>query len=379
MGKHLVFVGAGHAHLTAIANLSRYLDDGHRVTVINTSSYQYYSGMAPGMLAGLYTPQEVRFNVRKLTEDRKGRFIEDTVKIVDPAMRTVYLRNGEPVTYDVLSFNTGSEIDTGPLDTSFENIYKVKPVANMFKARCDIVKALNNGPLDIVVMGGGPAGVEMAGNSLRMAGGMKNDINVTIVSRGNLLHRFAPKARNRVMKNFRERGIKVEENTPVKSNTSKKVLLENGSKIPFDFAFVATGTRPSDLYQESGIPYGEDGGLLVNQHLQSVKYSEIFGGGDCISFAPQPLDRVGVYAVRENPLLLHNLHVALSGGVFKSFEPQEIYVLIFNLGDGTAVYTRKSLNFGGKFAFWLKDRIDRKFMKKFQLSGELTEAAECQS
>lgn len=377
MGKHLVFIGAGHAHLTAIANMSRYLDDGHRVTVINTHSYQYYSGMAPGLLAGFYTSQEVRFNVRKLTEDRKGRFIEDTVKIVDPAMRTIYLKNGEPVTYDVLSFNTGSEIDTGPVDDSFENIFKVKPVANMFDARCKIVKALNDGPLEIVVIGGGPAGVEMAGNSLRLAEGMKNKINVTIVSRGNILNRFAPKARNLVMKNFRERGVNVEENAGVKSNTRKRVLLENGRAIPFDFAFVATGTKPSELFQESGIPYGEDGGLLVNQYLQSVKYSELFGGGDCISFAPQPLDRVGVYAVRENPFLLHNLHAALSGGVFRSFEPQEVYVLIFNLGDGTAVYTRKSLNFGGKFAFWLKDRIDRKFMKKFQLSGELTEASEC--
>lgn len=379
MGKHLVFIGAGHAHLTAITNMSRYLRDGHKVTVINSGYYQYYSGMCPGMLAGHYTPQEIRFNVRKLTESRNGRFIKDTVKTIDPEIRTVYLESGKSVNYDVLSFNTGSEIATGPMDVSFENIFKVKPVENIFTARCRVLKILKNVPVNIAVIGGGPAGVEMAGNASRIGDGMKHEINVTLVSRGKILHRFSPGVRKRVIKNFRKRGIKVVEDASVKNNTAKKLLLDDNREIPFDFAFVATGTRPSDIYSDSGVPYGEDGGLLVNEYLQSVKYPELFGGGDCISFAPQPLDKVGVYAVRENPLLLRNLHAALSGGEFKSFEPQEVYLLIFNLGDGTAIFTRKSLTLGGKLAFLLKDRIDRKFMKEFQLSGELTETVDCET
>ena len=108
------------------------------------------------------------------------------------------------------------------------------------------------------------------------------------------------------------KGITLEENAPVKGNTQEKFLLEDGREIPFDFAFVATGTKPADLFKESDIPTGEDGGLLVNEYLQSPQYPEIFGGGDCISFKPRPLDKVGVFAVRENPILLENLHAALS-------------------------------------------------------------------
>jgi len=63
MGRHLVFIGAGHAHLTAITNLARYTEKGHNVTVISSGAYHYYSGMSPGMLSGLYTPREIRFNV----------------------------------------------------------------------------------------------------------------------------------------------------------------------------------------------------------------------------------------------------------------------------------------------------------------------------
>jgi len=74
-GRRLVFIGAGHAHLTAITNLALYLEKDHKVTVISSGSYHYYSGMSPGMLSGLYTPQEIRFNVKRLTETRGGEFI----------------------------------------------------------------------------------------------------------------------------------------------------------------------------------------------------------------------------------------------------------------------------------------------------------------
>jgi NADH dehydrogenase FAD-containing subunit len=53
MGKHLVLVGAGHAHMTALMRAVEYLDKGHQVTVISPYAYHYYSGMGP-VLAGLY-------------------------------------------------------------------------------------------------------------------------------------------------------------------------------------------------------------------------------------------------------------------------------------------------------------------------------------
>ena len=58
MGKHLVLVGGGHAHLTCLMQLKHFVDRGHRVTLISPDAYHYYSGMGPGMLGGTYSPQE---------------------------------------------------------------------------------------------------------------------------------------------------------------------------------------------------------------------------------------------------------------------------------------------------------------------------------
>jgi NADH dehydrogenase FAD-containing subunit len=379
MGKHLVFIGAGHVHLTSITNLSRYIDDGHKVTVIGPGAYHYYSGMGPGMLSGVYGPQEVRFNVKRLTEDRGGEFIEDKAVSVDPEKRVITLESGKTAAYDVASFNTGSEIDTGPVNASFDNIFKVKPIENMFTARCKIIETLERGSVNIVIIGGGAAGVEMTTNAWRIVHDLRGTGKVTMLSRGKILHRFPPKVRKKAIKSMAARHIIVEENAAVKSNTNEKFLLEDGREIPFDIAIMATGTKPSALFSQSGIRTGHDGGLLVNSYLQSVHYPEIFGGGDCISFEPRPLEKIGVYAVRENPILMHNLHAALSGGDFQTFNPQEVFLLIFNLGDDTAIFNRKSLTFSGSFAFKLKDRIDRAFMKEFQLSGELDETVDCNS
>jgi NADH dehydrogenase FAD-containing subunit len=129
---------------------------------------------------------------------------------------------------------------------------------------------------------------------------------------------------------------------------------------------MAVGVKPSSLFRDSGIPTGADGGLLVNRFLQSMAHPEIFGGGDCICFAPRPLAKVGVYAVRQNPVLLQNLRSALGGGDLLAFTPQKSYLLAFNMGDGTAIVRWQGVVFDGRPGFALKDYLDRRFMKMFQ-------------
>jgi len=108
MKKKLVLAGGGHAHMVTLANLRRFVDQGHAVTVIQPSEHHYYSGMGPGMLGGTYMPDDIRFATRRQVEKKGGSFVLGKVAKIDASMQNVHLESGEAVSYDVLSCNLGS-------------------------------------------------------------------------------------------------------------------------------------------------------------------------------------------------------------------------------------------------------------------------------
>jgi NADH dehydrogenase FAD-containing subunit len=373
MGKHLVLVGGGHAHMTVMLNLRDYIERGHRVTLIGPSAYHYYSGMGPGLLSGIYRPQEVRFHIKKMAEDRDAAFVQDTVTRIDPEQKVLIVHSGTEIEYDVVSFNTGSHV---PLDSDVvlnNTIFAVKPVVNLLKARRVIHDLINNKTPRLVVIGGGPAALEICGNLWRLVADAGASASITVLGGRKFLAFFPEKAQRYARKSLTSRNLQIVEGVNVSRLESGRAILEDGREIPFELALLAWGIQPSALFRDSGLPTGQDGGLLVNDHLQSVAYPDIFGGGDCISLEKRPLDKVGVYAVRQNPILHHNLLAALEDRDLQTFQPQETYLLIFNLGNGTGIFYRGNRVWKGRLVFYLKDYIDRKFMKKFQVSGERRE------
>ena len=376
MPKHLVFVGGGHAHLTALMNLQDTVRAGHRVTLIGPSPYHYYSGMGPGLLSGLYRPAEARFHVKKMAQDRGATFIEDHVVLVDPVRRSLVLCSGAEILYDAVSFNTGSGVPLDFLHPSGENIFPVKPIENLLAARRKILGGDIGKRIRIIVVGGGSAAVELAANLGHLARETGRIGGITLVSRSNVLGDFPENARAKARGALARWGIESIEEVAVKSITDGVVRLENGANLQGDMVFVAIGIRPSPLFRNSGLPTGEDGGLLVNDSLQCVDHPELFGGGDCISLAGTPLARVGVYAVRQSRLLHRNLLAFLGGRPLHKFDPGGDYLLILNLGDRMGLFRRKGIVWSGRLAFQLKNYLDTRFMRKFQVSGELRESLE---
>lgn len=371
MGKHLVVVGAGHAHLTVLKNLEEFRASGHRVTVVSASSWHYYSGMGPGMLSGIYRPAEIRFNVRKMSEDRGAAFVEDNVVKIRPGEKKIDLQSGDELSFDVLSLNTGSYVPAVEAMPTDESIFTVKPIEKLLLARRRILEDLKDKDLAITVVGGGPTGVEVAGNLERLARNESSRCRITLVAGTRLLSEFKSSVRAHALKSLTSRHIQVIEGARVSAIKDRRAEISNGDVLETDYVFMAVGVKPSPLFADSELPTGPDGGLLVNKFLQSVDYPEMFGGGDCICFEPQSLAKVGVYAVRQNPILLHNLLGMLNGGELREFVPQGNFLLALNMGDGTAVVRWHSLVWGGPLGFILKNYIDRKFMKAFQVSGEV--------
>jgi len=367
MPKHLVLVGGGHAHMVTLANLHRFIEKGHKVTVIGPSEYHYYSGMGPGMLGKTYTPDDIRFATRHVVEKRGGCFIKAKVDRIDPAAKIVYLESGETIPYDVLSFNAGSYVPSPHIEGDQKDIFPVKPIEKLMEAQARLLRLMAGKTIIVGIVGGGPSAAEIAGNVWGLAHdqGLNQPV-IRIFAGHRLMSRFPAGIRHKVTRSLTRRRIEILEDSYVERIEVGRVIFSSGQQHELDFIFLALGVTPSPIFKASGLPTGPDGGFLVNQYLQSTEHPDLFGGGDCIYFKDQPLDKVGVYAVRENPILYHNLMAQLEGEALMPFDPGGDYLLIFNLGGGTGVFRKRRLQFGGRLAFKIKNYIDLKFMRKFQ-------------
>ncbi len=376
MGKHLVLAGGGHAHMTVLVRLRDFIQKGHRVTLVSPSPYHYYSGMGPGMLSGMFRPQQVRFHIRKMVEDSGSAFVAARVVRIDAPNRLLWLSNDARLPFDVASFNTGSHVPVAWTEGSLERLVPAKPVLNLYLARREVHELLKRGPLNLAVIGGGAAGVEIAGNLWRLVRDARGEAQITLVAGSRLLRGVPPKARELARRSLILRGLELREGVHLKSFRGSEMLLSDGASLPCDLAFIAVGVTPSQLFVNSNIPVGHRGELWVDRTLRSPDYPYLLGGGDCIAVEGMRLAKVGVYAVRQNPILYHNIMAALEGTGFKRFSAGSSPMLILNMGDGTGILWKKGFAAAGEMVLRLKNLIDLRFMRKFQVSGELEETEE---
>ena len=367
MAKKLLLAGGGHAHMMLLANIGSLTTEGHEVTVVQPSDHHYYSGMGPGMLSGFYTADDIRFNTRFVVERQGGRFIRDKVIRIDADNRFAELESGIRQEYDVLSCNTGSFVPFDAIEGKTDKIFSAKPIERLQEAQKQIIAGCGNHDLSIDIIGGGAAAAEIAGNAHYLA--VENGcpgVKVRIFAGSKLMKNSTPVIQRIVRNYFQKKNIVIDESGHVERIDNGTVVMKNGKSYSPDLIFLATGVKPSPLFSASNMTTGPDGGLLVNEYLQCPDHPEIFGGGDCIYYEPQPLEKVGVYAVRENPVLLNNILASLQGGSLQPFDPGGNFLAIFNLGGNYGALQKGFLNWGGNLSFKIKDYIDRKFMANFQ-------------
>ena len=353
--------------MVTLKNLHTFIDLGHTVTVIGPSRHHYYSGMGPGMLSRTYSPDDIRFATEHVVTGQGGNFILDRVVRISAPEKTVHLESGRSISYDVLSFNAGSYVPWDMVTGEHKDIFSVKPIETLLAAQERLLELFNLKKITVGIVGGGPSSLEIGGNVWQLARDSgRFQPTIRIFAGSELMARFPEKIRKMAYRSLQKKNIEIIEHDYAREIRSGQVALESGVNYQADLIFLAVGVKPSTIFRESNLPTGPDGGLLVNRFLQSVSHPEIFGGGDCIYFQEQPLDKVGVYAVRENPILFHNLMASLEGGELQPFDPGGSYLLIFNLGGGRGILGKNSLMFDGRLAFMIKDYIDRKFMREFQ-------------
>ncbi|MFW5741827.1 MAG: NAD(P)/FAD-dependent oxidoreductase [Spirochaetota bacterium] len=388
MSRHLLMLGGGHAHLSLLEAAPRYLEKGHRVTIVSPEPLLYYSGMGPGMLGGTYAPEEARFPIRAIAEERGVRWVGDRAERIDPLGRVVHLASGERLPYDVLSVNTGSSIAptvaADEIGAEGPRVYNAKPVSQLLELRRDLEARLSGEPgrrMRIVVAGGGPAAVESVANAARLVrevssrATLQEAAEIGLYGGRSVLSGFPKRAERAAVRALTRLGVRVHEADYVRRIVPGGVVTDGGEE-PADVVLLATGIVPSRLFVDSRMPVGSDGSMAINEHLHCLGHHEVFGAGDCVWFTPKPLARAGVFAVRQSPVLVHNVGAALDGEPqrMSPFRPQRGYLLLLNLGDGSAIGWRRVAGIhvvGRSSAAWrLKDRIDRAFMRRYGSEAE---------
>ena len=361
--RDLVLIGGGHAHALVLRMWGMNPLPGARVTVINPGPTAPYSGMLPGFVAGHYDRDALDIDLIRLARFAGARVVLGECRRIDPEARLIHVPGRPPIGYDVCSVNVGITSAMPDLPGFAAHAVPAKPLgpfASRWQTYLD-----GDGPARVAVIGGGVAGAELAmamAHALRTRG---RPAELTLIDRATALSALRPAARTRLHAALAAQGVTLREGTEIATIDPGAVVMADGSRIAAEFITGAAGARPYDWMATSGLAL-HDGFIAVDGQLRSSDPA-IFAAGDCAHLTEAPRPKAGVYAVREAPILLHNLRATLSGqGQMRRYQPQSDYLKLISLGGQSALGEKWRLPFSGPLIWRWKDRIDQRFMARFR-------------
>jgi selenide,water dikinase len=375
--KDVVLVGAGHAHVAVLRSFGMEPIPGVRLTLVTREVDTPYSGMLPGHVAGHYAADDILIDTGPLARFAGARLFQDEVVGLDTAGRRVICRDRPPVPYDVVSLDIGSRPNTGSVPGAAGHAIPVKPIDG-FLARFEALRGrvLEGRSRRLVLVGAGAGGVELLlaaerrlRRDLAAAGGDGASLRFTLVSSGaEILSAFPPAFRARFRRVLAERGIEVVAGARVVAVDPDGLTLAGDPprRLPADEVLWTTEAAPAAWLAETGLALDGRGFLRVDATLRAVGREEVFAAGDTVAFDPGPIPRSGVYAVRAGPVLAGNIRALLTGRPPRPYKPQRDALYLVSTGGPHAVATRNGLVAGGGWAWRLKDRIDRRFMRRYR-------------
>ncbi len=362
--KRLVLVGGGHAHLSVLSALAHKKPAGVEVVLVTPSNLQNYSGMLPGWMAGHYTRAQCQIDLQPLVQAAQISMEMTSIVGMDANRRCVALPDGRHIEYDLLSLDTGSEIDVSWLEMSGDKLLPVKPLDGFFEAWPRVLAAAKaQQGYKLVVVGGGAAGVELALAARYAFTRAGCDARVDlVVSESGLLPGHAPGVQRRIERVLGRSGILIHRHRAV--GVAEGVMLSDGALLSADCVIAATGTRAPG-WLKLGIKLDENGYIAVDQHHRSVSHANVFAAGDVCARQDKNIARSGVHAVHAGPVLATNLLATLSGGELTTYQPRQRSLYLLACGPRYAIASWGGFSAEGAWVWRWKDRIDRRFIERF--------------
>ncbi len=361
--RDLVLIGGGHTHALVLRAWGMAPLAGTRLTLIHPGPTAAYSGMLPGFVAGHYPRAALEIDLVRLARFAGARIINGAATGLDPDRREVQVPGRPPVAYDVLSIDIGITSDMPDLPGFAAHGVPAKPLDRFADAWAAFRQ--RSGPADCAVIGGGVAGVELAmamAHALRLDG---RSGQVTLVERARALTALRPATAQKLRAALARQGVRLLEGVDIVQVHADGLDLADGTRLAAQFVTGAAGARAQGWPAAAGLA-DEAGFIKVDATLRSSDPA-VFAAGDCAHMTASPRPKAGVYAVRQAPVLLHNLRCALAEqGRMRRYHPQRDYLKLISLGEKAALAERLGLAPSGRAMWRWKDRIDRAFMSRLQ-------------
>ncbi|MEO8505726.1 MAG: FAD-dependent oxidoreductase [Acidobacteriota bacterium] len=370
MKRRLILLGGGHAHVHVLWRAIQEPLAEVELVLVSPSDRHHYSGMVPGYLQGTYAEEDLCFDLRALTHRAGARFVIAAAERIDATGRTLDAA-GERISFDLLSVNVGSAAAGLETPGVREHALTVRPMSRAVALRRraeDLFATPGAERPSVFVVGAGAAGVELA-LALERLGRERGarPLVALVEATAEALPGFSVPIRRLTTRLLAERGVRLELGRTVSAIEKEAIVFDDGERERADLTVWVAGAAASDLFAGSQIPKDGRGYLLVDDTLRAADGSALFGAGDCIGFAAHPdLPKAGVFAVREAPILDHNLRATLLGGRLLSYRPQSSFLALLNTADGRAIWRWHGLSGHSRIAWWLKNRIDRGFVRRYQ-------------
>lgn len=365
--RALLLVGGGHSHIEVLRRFALAPWPGVRLTLVSPGRHTPYSGMLPGLIAGLYRFEEAHIDLAFLARRAGAEFIEAEAASLDTCHRLLELGNGKSLRYDVLSVNTGSLPDLSRIPGAGNHGIAVKPVDRFLQSWGSLRERARSEDLRITVVGAGAAGVEVALAMQYALGGPRGRGEFCLLSdMPQILPGHAPRARRLMERILRERGIRVQAGRAVEVAEPGALRLAGGGAVAADAVVWTLGAGPPPWLARSGLATDPRGFVAVDSHLRSLSHPEVFAAGDSATLLSSPNPKAGVYAVRQGPLLASNLERTLADAPLVRFRPQRHALALISAGGRYAVASYGAAALEGRWVWHWKDWIDRRFMARYR-------------
>ena len=362
--KQVVIVGAGFGGLACAKKLRK--SRSCRVTLIDRNPYQLFSHLLYQVATASLPEDDIAFPIR--TAYREVQFVRGEVSNIDTTAKTLAMSNGKTISYDDLILAVGSEGATYGIPGVSENTFQMKSVHDARDIRRSLLRTYEDVEdgllplerLNVVIVGGGPTGVELAGAVSELQREIQREFEhiapkatVTLLEAGpRLLPSFHPNSSKYTQKKLTQMGVQVLVDAAVTEATSRSLRLKDGKEIIAGTKIWAAGVVAPPHWKFLG-ETDRGNRIKVNANLQLS--DSIWVIGDAASYPDsngRPLPMIAPVAIQQGKHVARQIRRRESSRQLEVFKYRDKGQMATICRRKAVVEIRSWLRFGGSLA-WL--------------------------